>query len=488
MAAMTAERAAIVSAEANKLRREGAKALANAKASAGFAAKHARQTALDTAARLASIRAERKRVRRDEAALRFQSLYRGFAVRRTINELRVRKRAHEEFMDLRTYAATKIQATFRGCLSRRLVRAKKVELENFIKFYRAMERDDVLSEYYNQNPVQRFFKNREGAQQEEEAAILRTTIAQARLLDDAEISRRLGQARRKDPIPKFGNLLKTDKDDLGKSKEQISFERAEAADLAKYQQQVRDQEARVAEKARRQAAADRGIHISQVATAMPLSQAVQAEDLAANVAEELDLDRPGRDALFFGIREPKVHLPVGKDRLRSLMQQGYASATARAFAAERSSEFENGLVKKQDLGLDEDDDTFARKQAAAATGGGGGGASTTSRRSRCSLSQFAFVTSEVGSGRGAGWPGWAIEEQRSGLLHWLSRRRSPCTQRGRETSWLRRWCATCKGSVEDVSVTTLPLAVASRHNSLPLARARHLLRYAWRRAVQRSGP
>ena len=83
---------------------------------------------------------ERKRVRRDEAALRFQSLYRGFAVRRTINELRVRKRAHEEFMDLRTYAATKIQATFRGCLSRRLVRAKKVELENFIKFYRAMDR------------------------------------------------------------------------------------------------------------------------------------------------------------------------------------------------------------------------------------------------------------------------------------------------------------------------------------------------------------
>ena len=54
----------------------------------------------------------------------------------------------------------------------------------------------MLSEYYNQNPMKRFFKNREIQQREGEAAILRTTIAQARLLDDAEIARRHGNGRR----------------------------------------------------------------------------------------------------------------------------------------------------------------------------------------------------------------------------------------------------------------------------------------------------
>ena len=119
---------------------------------------------------------------------------------------------------MRVYAATKIQSLFRGFCARRLVRAKRTELENFIKFYRAMEADDVLSEYYNQNPMKRFFKNRETQANEKEAAVLRTTIAQARLLDDDEIRRRLGAMARKDPIPKYGNLRKTDKD-KGKDKD-----------------------------------------------------------------------------------------------------------------------------------------------------------------------------------------------------------------------------------------------------------------------------
>ena len=84
----------------------------------------------------------------------------------------------------------------------------------------------MLSEYYNQNPIKRFFKNRETQQREGEAAILRTTIAQARLLDDAEIARRLGTMAKKEPIPKYGNLKKTEKDDAGKSKEQVRHKRA----------------------------------------------------------------------------------------------------------------------------------------------------------------------------------------------------------------------------------------------------------------------
>ena len=199
----------------------------------------------------------------------------------------------------------------------------------------------MLSEYYNQNPMQRFFKNREIAAREEEAAILRTTIAQARLLDDAEIAKRLGTMMKKDPIPKYGNLKKTEKDDAGKSKEQLAFERAEDADQLKYLQSVKEVEARARAAALRQRAVDRGMHVSQQAV-LPLSEVIADEDLGANRAAELDLDRPGRDPLFFPIREPKVYLPVGKDRLRSLMAQGYASATARAFAAEKNTEFETG--------------------------------------------------------------------------------------------------------------------------------------------------
>ena len=116
------------------LRREGAKAMANARAAAGFAAVHARRTALDAAARLESIRVERKRIRQTKAALKIQSVFRGVRVRKTIGELRARKNAHAELGVLKTFAAMRIQALWRGYVTRALVRAKRSELENFIKY------------------------------------------------------------------------------------------------------------------------------------------------------------------------------------------------------------------------------------------------------------------------------------------------------------------------------------------------------------------
>jgi hypothetical protein len=89
---------------------------------------------------------------------------------------------------------------------------------------------------------------------------------------------------------------------------------------------------------------------------IPLAEAIKYEDQNGNKREELDLDRPGRDAAFFNIREPKVYIPVGSDRLRALMQQGYAHATSRAFAAEKASVYETGLVQDAHLLLDDDDD------------------------------------------------------------------------------------------------------------------------------------
>ena len=134
LSAMTAERRRIVEAEAKMLRREGAKAMANARAAAGFAAVHARRTALDAAARLESIRVERKRIRQTKAALKIQSVFRGVRVRKTIGELRARKNAHAELAVLKTFAAMRIQALWRGYVTRALVRAKRSELENFIKY------------------------------------------------------------------------------------------------------------------------------------------------------------------------------------------------------------------------------------------------------------------------------------------------------------------------------------------------------------------
>jgi hypothetical protein len=429
MAAMTAERRAMVASEANKLRREGAKALANAKASAGFAAKHARQTALDTAARMAAIRAERRRVRRNEGALRFQSLYRGFVVRKTINELRVRRRAHQEFSDLRVYAATRIQSFFRGHCARRLAKAKKTELENFIKCARAREgraparvgawtltsppRARSLPRPAPPRPAPAQVLPRHGGgrraqrvlQPEPDEALLqepRDPAARGRGGHSAHDHRAGAPARRRrdraaprrhgeeGPDPQVRQPQEDGKGRRGQVqgagalasarararararaiapirvpirlsphtspaphralslprppayRAQLAFERAEDADQAKYLQSVKEVEARAKAAALRQKAIDRGMHVSQQAV-LPLSEVIADEDMGANRADELDLDRPGRDPLFFPLRDPKVYLPVGKDRLRSLMAQGYASATARAFAAEKNSEFETG--------------------------------------------------------------------------------------------------------------------------------------------------
>ena len=213
----------------------------------------------------------------------------------------------------------------------------------------------MLSEFYNQNPLRRFAKNMETGREEREAEAVRMSIAQARLVDDAEIARRLGARRRKEPIPKFGNLARTDTEDADKSEEQVAFERGDAAAERRYAAQVAEAEADLRAKAARQSAAQQRAEYVGSGQGVPLAEAIRFEDQSGNVPEELDLDRPGRDAAFFNIREPRAHVPVGKDRLRELLRQGYASAKSRAFAAEKTATYETGIVREEDLGLDDDE-------------------------------------------------------------------------------------------------------------------------------------
>jgi len=356
VSAMTLERQGMVQAEMNKMRREGAKALSNAKASAGFAAMHARKVARETSARLDAIREERKRVRLNRAATKIQSVYRGVHVRKTIGELRLRQNAYSEFMVLKTFAAVRIQAAWRGHVARAIVLEKRRELENFIKFYRAMEADDMLSEYYNQNLLQRVLKKNATKSTNEDEEVLRLSIAQARLVDDAEINRRLGKAKAKEPIPTYGNLARTDKHDLGKTQEQIDFEEEEQKAQMRYARAIQEEESDRNRKLAKMKVAENRAEYVGTGKGIPLAEAIKYEDQNGYKREELDLDRPGRDSAFFNIREPKVHIPVGMDRLRVLMQQGYAHATSRAFAAEKASVYETGLVQDTHLLLKDDDD------------------------------------------------------------------------------------------------------------------------------------
>jgi hypothetical protein len=354
--AMTLERQHMVQAEMNKMRREGAKALSNAKAAAGFAAMHARKVARETSARLDAIREERKRVRLNRAATKIQSIYRGVHVRKTIGELRLRQNAYSEFMVLKTFAAVRIQAAWRGHVARTIVLEKRRELENFIKFYRAMEADDMLSEYYNQNLLQSILKKNATKRTNEDEEVLRLSVAQARLVDDAEINKRLGKAKAKEPIPTYGNLARTDKHDLGKTQEQIDFEKEEEMERMRYARAIQDEETDRNRKLAKMKVSENRAEYVGTGKGIPLAEAIKYEDQNGNKREELDLDRPGRDAAFFNIREPKVYIPVGSDRLRALMQQGYAHATSRAFAAEKASVYETGLVQDAHLLLDDDDD------------------------------------------------------------------------------------------------------------------------------------
>lgn len=139
MAAMTAERRRMIESEKNKLKREAAKAIANAKATAGFASILARRTAVETADRMHAVRKERKKRKQTAAAVTIQCAYRGFRVRRTIDDFKRRKNAHDEYQSLRHYAATRIQALWRGYMARLLVAEKREELLNFVKFYRSNE-------------------------------------------------------------------------------------------------------------------------------------------------------------------------------------------------------------------------------------------------------------------------------------------------------------------------------------------------------------
>jgi len=114
-------------------------------------------------------------------------------VRRTIDDYKRRKPAHDEYTALRHYAVTRIQAIWRGYVGRLIVAERRQELLDFIKYYRANEADDMVVEYYNQNPIKRYFRDRRNAAEARENAVTRSRVSRARLLDDDEI-RELSQA------------------------------------------------------------------------------------------------------------------------------------------------------------------------------------------------------------------------------------------------------------------------------------------------------
>jgi len=334
--AMTEERQRMINADKAQLKRETAKAMANARASAGFAAMAARQTAIETAERMAKVRKERKRRRQNKAALRIQCCYRGYRVRRTLDDFKRRKRAHDEFTALRIYAATRIQACWRGYMGRLLVFQRRQELLDFMKFYRSNEAEDMIQEFYSQNPVRRYFRDRKLAKEKNETAHLRAAVGTARLLDDDDIRKRIGNSVTSNRH-KFNNLAKGDRDAKNKSEAELAFELQEEEEEERHRKAL--------EEAKAKATGGKTIQDND-----------EEEDDETIISKPLNLDKLGTDKAFFNIRNPGTnYLPVGKDRLKVLLNQRYAHTSARAFQAEVSGKYETGIVNVEDV-LGKDDE------------------------------------------------------------------------------------------------------------------------------------
>jgi hypothetical protein len=344
--ALTQERHRMVAAEKAKLKREAAKAVSNAKASSGYAAKAARAAAVAMADRMAKVRRERRRFRTTAAALKIQCAFRGFRVRRTIEDYKRRKKAHDEYAALRTYAATRIASVWRGYMGRILAAERRQELLDFIKFYRSNEAEEMLTEFYSQNPIKKYFKERDEKKGAREAAVVRAQVVQARLLKDEDARAQMGAAA---PLARntYGNIAKLDKHVEGKTAEEL------AAEALEEDEEERDRKA-VAEAMGRDGgagAAGTGLAGSSSSAAAAAAAAQnEGEEADGDVARPVDLDRLGVDPEFFNMRKPPPsYAPVGKDRLRGLLAKGYARNTARALKAETSGAFETGMVDESAL-------------------------------------------------------------------------------------------------------------------------------------------
>lgn len=197
-----------------------------------------------------------------------------------------------------------------------------------------------MDEYYNQNPIKKFIKERSDIVQARERASIRAAVQKARLLDDDEIRERMGAAHAPTAKDKYGNTAVSEREAKGKSAEELAAAALEEDDDEKDRETIL------------QAGGARKYALAGGANTAALS-AMADEEEEGNIARPLDLDKLGVDPMFFGMRKPPPsYAPVGKDRLKAILAAGYARAQSKAFAAERGTNFETGIGVQYDDGHD----------------------------------------------------------------------------------------------------------------------------------------
>jgi len=149
----SAERKRMINALRARLVRDSAKQNAFAKAAMGYAAVVGREAAKHAAAKeLARIRNAKTRVRED-AAVVIQKAFRLFRVNQTLGDLHAQRALNDEYEGLRTYAATSIQACWRGFMGRQVVKDKRKELADVMRMFRKQDAEATAKKFYEGNPL-----------------------------------------------------------------------------------------------------------------------------------------------------------------------------------------------------------------------------------------------------------------------------------------------------------------------------------------------
>jgi len=174
LSSMSEERKRMIMAEREKLARMSLKRAADARALAGRVSMKMREH-VKTAAIKEKARALRKRQQRlAKAATRIQKFFRRRRVERTFSQFKVHGALFAEYEALRTYAATVIQAGWRGFIGRQLVRDKKAELRELMIRIRKEDVKATAEAFYKANPLTAFMsgwgKGKPAAGGEESAA------------------------------------------------------------------------------------------------------------------------------------------------------------------------------------------------------------------------------------------------------------------------------------------------------------------------------
>jgi hypothetical protein len=297
--AMTAERARMVAQEKLVLKRETAKAMSNARAAAGFAARASKAAAIAEEERTARAKRFRRAARDNNAAITIQRTLRGYRVRVTLEDFKRRKKAHDEYQALRHFAATRVQSQWRAWMAQQVVRQRRAELTDYLRYVRAGDAEEAMVEYYAQNPLKNFLKARTAGAAITDATYGVAAVRLERLLDDDVIKERMAAA-------------------AGPSASNKAVEEAGGlAGIVKFG------------------------NLAAAEEALNLDARDTRDDVDLQDAQRpINLDALGKDDPYYGIVQPGAgYKPVGTAGLRKLLAAPmYSTASAPAMKAIREAE------------------------------------------------------------------------------------------------------------------------------------------------------